>query len=421
MSFPLKRPLQGDPVIWAIFFILCIISLVEVFSAASALSYETGNFMAPFFRQLGFVLLGIVVVWVFHSIPCRFYKIVPIFLWPASIVLLILALVLGGAKNGAARWLFGFQPSEVAKGVLVITAALILSYGQTENGADKRAMKMVLVASVITCGLIFTENFSTAVLLFGTIFVMLFIGRVAMRQMGQLVAVLMAIGCFAVLIVAITPESVLTKIPVLHRAGVWVDRITAQAEGTGDFFTPAGVADTTRLMDYYHEHPQESNANIAIATCNVYGKMPGRSEQRDHLAQAYSDFIYAIIIEEMGVEGGLLVVFLYVVLLFRAGRIASRCERNFPAFLTMGLAILLVMQAMMNVLVAVGIAPVTGQPLPLISRGGSSFLITCSYFGMMLSVSRYARKNLDGKKVELLPAPSADPRAEDFQSSEGLS
>ena len=162
---------------------------------------------------------------------------------------------------------------------------------------------------------------------------------------------------------------------------------------------------------YLRTHKQEAHAAIAIATSNVVGKLPGNSEERDHLSQAFSDFIYAIIIEEMGIEGGLLVVVLYIVLLVRAGRIASRCERNFPAFMAMGLAIMLVMQAMINVLVATGIAPVTGQPLPLISRGGTSTLVNCAYIGIILSVSRYARKvpeENDKAKVNALTADAGN-------------
>ena len=155
---------------------------------------------------------------------------------------------------------------------------------------------------------------------------------------------------------------------------------------------------------------QIAHAHIAIATSNVVGKMPGNSVERDFLSQAFSDFIFAIIIEEMGIWGAAIVVFLYIVLLFRAGRIASRCEHNFPAFLIMGLALLLVVQAVMNMLVAVGIMPVTGQPLPLISRGGTSTLMSCVYIGMILSVSRYARRR-EEKAARVTPAdePDVDP------------
>ena len=411
MSLSSKRLFQGDLVIWAIYFWLCMISLIEVYSAGSSLSYTSGDFMAPLFKQAIFLGIGTVVVWVIHSIPCRFFKL-GVFLYPISIFLLILTLIIGAKENDGARWLnFGikFQPSEIAKGALVLFVALILSFGQTEKGADKRAMKIILFATCLTCALIVTENLSTAALLFATVFVMMFIGRVPTKQLGKIVGVCLLGVVLLATIVTIFPKEKLNESKLLHRASTWVDRVK---DHTSDKET---MSDTIFLRD----HAQEARAKIAIASSNMIGKMPGNSEQRDHLAQAYSDFIYAIIIEEMGVLGAVFVAFLYIILLFRAGRIASMCERNFPAYLTMGLAILLVIQAMVNMLVAVGLIPITGQPLPLISRGGTSTIINSVYFGMILSVSRYARKNLDGQKVEKLPA-SEDPQNKEFQSSEGM-
>lgn len=411
MSLSSKRLFQGDLVIWAIYFWLCMISLIEVYSAGSSLSYKSGDFMAPLFKQAIFLGIGTAVVWVIHSIPCRFFKL-GVVLYPISIFLLILTLIIGAKENDGARWLnFGikFQPSEIAKGALVLFVALILSFGQTEEGADKRAMKIILFATCLTCALIVTENLSTAALLFATVFVMMFIGRVPTKQLGKIVGVCLLGVVLLATIVTIFPKEKLNESKLLHRASTWVDRVK---DHTSDKET---MSDTIFLRD----HAQEARAKIAIASSNMIGKMPGNSEQRDHLAQAYSDFIYAIIIEEMGVLGAVFVAFLYIILLFRAGRIASMCERNFPAYLTMGLAILLVIQAMVNMLVAVGLIPITGQPLPLISRGGTSTIINSVYFGTILSVSRYARKNLDGQKIEKLPA-SEDPQNKEFQSSEGM-
>lgn len=411
MSLSSKRLFQGDLVIWAIYFWLCMISLIEVYSAGSSLSYKSGDFMAPLFKQAIFLGIGTAVVWVIHSIPCRFFKL-GVVLYPISIFLLILTLIIGAKENDGTRWLnFGikFQPSEIAKGALVLFVALILSFGQTEKGADKRAMKIILFATCLTCALIVTENLSTAALLFATVFVMMFIGRVPTKQLGKIVGVCLLGVVLLATIVTILPKEQLDESKLLHRASTWVDRVK---DHTSDKET---MSDTIFLRD----HAQEARAKIAIASSNMIGKMPGNSEQRDHLAQAYSDFIYAIIIEEMGVIGAVFVAFLYIILLFRAGRIASMCERNFPAYLTMGLAILLVIQAMVNMLVAVGLIPITGQPLPLISRGGTSTIINSVYFGMILSVSRYARKNLDGQKIEKLPA-SEDPQDKEFQSSEGM-
>lgn len=404
MDISPKRIFQGDTVIWVVFFILCMISLIEVFSAASSLSYKSGDFLSPLFKQARYIAMGTVAAWLMHGIPCRFFKLVPIIGLPLSWVLLVLTLLIGEKENEGARWLsifgFNFQPSEMAKGVTVIAVALILSRMQREKSADRHAMKSILIVAGITCLLIFPENLSTAVILFGVVFIMMVLGRIPWDQIAKLVGAGIGVLLLVITSICLLPKDTLDKNPLLHRADTWVSRLSSHN---------TEIKDTAA---YVRDNPQESHAFIAIASSNIVGKMPGNSDQRDHLAQAYSDFIFAIIIEEMGIWGAIIVVFLYVILLFRAGRIASRCERNFPAFLTMGLAVLLVSQAMINMLVAVGIAPVTGQPLPLISRGGTSTLITSVYFGIILSVSRYARKTKEETQPVAAVAGTAAPVAE---------
>jgi cell division protein FtsW len=187
----------------------------------------------------------------------------------------------------------------------------------------------------------------------------------------------------------ITPASVYNKIPGLHRVETWQSRIKGFFEDKEA--VPAAKYDIDKDAQIAH-------ANIAIATSHVIGKMPGNSVQRDFLSQAFSDFIFAIVIEELGLLGGAFIVMLYLWLLIRAGRIAKRCDKYFPAFLVMGIALLLVCQAMLNMMVAVGLFPVTGQPLPLISKGGTSTLINCAYIGMILSVSRYVIQKEEARK-----------------------
>lgn len=411
------RIFQGDKAIWVIFFFLCIISLVEVFSAASTLAYKSGSFWSPLFKQALFLGLGTLVVVGLHNVPCRWFKIVPIFFLPFSILLLVLTPLFGESTNGASRWLsFGgipFQPSEIAKGVLVTTVALILASLQAEKGADRKAFKYIMWITVIVCGLILPENLSTAALLFGVIVVMMFIGRIPFAQLGALLGVLAVMLVSVVMLLSLLPEDTNNKVydlPLLHRMGTWKNRLASHSER--DKVISPEEFDIDKDAQVAHAH-------IAIASCNKgMGKMPGNSVERDFLSQAFSDFIFAIIIEEMGLWGAGLVVFLYIVLLFRAGRIASRCERNFPAFLAMGLALLLVSQAILNMLVAVGIFPVTGQPLPLISRGGTSTLINCAYIGMILSVSRYARKTEE--PASLRGNLGKDEVAEEFRKDEGM-
>lgn len=412
----IKKHFQGDRTIWFIFFALCIISVIEVYSAGSQLSYETGNYLKPLIKQAMFLCLGSILVYVIHNVPCRFFKILPLFLWPLSVVLLIYALTSGSQINDTGRWIklpfnYTFQPSELAKGVVVLTTALILANMQHEKGADRKAIKYISIFSGIVCLLIFSENLSTAAILFTVVLLMMFIGRVPLLQIGKLLGTLVLALALVIGISSLFPKESVFHKKIFHRAETWANRLS-DYQGDAKNAKIKGVDAKTGSEKEKSEKEQRDNrqatvAKIAIATSNFgLGKMPGNSVERDYLAHAYSDFIFAIIIEETGLWGATIVAALYFMLLIRAGRIASRCERNFPAFLIMGLAILLVFQACINMMVAVGLFPVTGQPLPLICNGGTSTLITCMYFGMMLSVSRYAIKNKQNEEeAQVAPIP----------------
>lgn len=386
MSF-LNRVFHGDKVVWVVFMLLLLVSVVEVFSAASMLTYGKPNYWGPIREHSTNLLLGCIVVYAAHLIPYRFYKAVPLVLVPVSVGMLIWVLVKGAVTNGAARWIdLGFitiQPSELAKVGVIIGTALILSRLQTENGAKENAMKWVLWMTGIVCALIVSENLSTAVLLFGVVFLMMYVGRIPMRQLGKLVLVLsVAVALFASLL--LLPYKTLESIPGLDRLTTWKARFERFFEASDP--VPAAQFKIT------DENFQETHATMAIASSKVIGRGPGNSVERDYLPQAYSDFIFAIIIEELGLLGGAFVVLLYIILLVRAAKIAQKCRSYFPAFLVMGCALMLVAQATINMMVAVGLFPVTGQPLPLISRGGTSTIINCGYIGMILSVSYYTEK-----------------------------
>ena len=410
----LSNIFKGDKVIWMIFFFLCIISVVEVFSASSGLTYKSGSYMSPLVKHLGILMMGIFCMVITLNIKCKYFKILTPFMLIISFFTLIWVFIAGQSTNGAQRWvsLIGiqFQPSEIAKGTLVLATAQILSALQTDHGADKNAFKFILIVCAFIVPLIGLENLSTAALLCLVILLMMVIGRVPMRQLGKLLGVTLAfiLAVFAGVMLLGTDrgnvnsnkkmteqveqgkkeEGMLAK--VFHRADTWKSRI--------DKFTSSEeVAPSEVDLD---KDAQVAHANIAIASSNVVGKGPGNSVERDFLSQAFSDFIYAIIIEELGVEGAVGVAVLYIMLLFRTGRIASRCENNFPALLAMGLALLLVTQALFNMCVAVGLAPVTGQPLPLVSKGGTSTMINCIYVGVILSVSRSAKKKGEQGKVK---------------------
>lgn len=400
---------KGDKVIWMVFFFLCMISIVEVFSASSNLTYKSQNYMGPIFYHTLMILFGVFIAVVTLNIPCRYFKLMTPFLLIISGITLLWVLIGGESINGANRVIslpggVTFQPSEIAKGTMVLITAQILSAMQHEEGADRKAFKYILWIVVPTAALIGIENLSTAALLLVVIFLMMFIGRIPMVQMGKLVgAVTVLIAIFLTLVLTlgsigaekenstqtvetVTAHSTDTKViksgGVFHRFVTWRNRIIKHLDKKD---VPPAEYDLDK-------DAQVAHANIAIVSSNIIGKGPGQSVERDFLSQAFSDFIYAIIIEELGIVGAIFVMFLYIVLLYRTARIASRCENNFPAFLAMGLALLLVIQATFNMLVAVGIAPVTGQPLPLISKGGTSTIINCAYIGAILSVSRSAKK-----------------------------
>lgn len=413
---------KGDKVIWMVFFFLCIISTLEVYSASSSLSYKSGNFVAPILRHVGILLIGVCGMICMLKVKCKFFKLATPFILVGALLGLVWVLIAGQAINGASRWIsvlgIPFQPSEIAKGAVVLAIAQILSAMQTENGADPKAFRYICGTSIVFAFLIGVENLSTAALLCVTVFCMMIIGRVPMRQIGKLllvVFVLMVLALSAIMLMGQSiketgnkPENTLTESTqqkrkddthslanytdwIVHRVDTWKSRLTKWNDSKD-------IAPEDVDLD---KDAQIAHAHIAIASSNVVGKGPGNSTERDWLSQAFSDFIYAIIIEETGILGAVIVAFLYIVLLFRTGQIASHCENNFPAFLAMGLAIMLLIQALFNMLVAVGIAPVTGQPLPLISRGGTSTVINCLYVGIILSISRTAKKNTEQKETNL--------------------
>lgn len=384
----IKDLFKGDKVIWIIFLFLCLISIVEVFSAASTLTYKSGDHWGPITQHSVILMVGAVIVVLVHNIPCKYFSVIPFFLLPLSCILLLfvmgMGIITGDRVNGAARWMtfFGiqFQPSELAKMAVIIVTAFILSKFQEEDGANPKAFKYIMWIIGIVFLLIAPENGSTAALLAGVVFLMMLIGRVPWKQIGKLVGTVGVVLTLLVSVIVIIPPSVYENVPGTHRFSTWQSRIKGFFEDKGA--VPAAKFDIDK-------DAQVAHANIAIATSHIVGKMPGNSVQRDFLSQAFSDFIFAIVIEELGLLGGAFIVMLYLWLLIRAGRIAKRSDKHFPAFLVMGIALLLVSQAMLNMMVAVGLFPVTGQPLPLISKGGTSTLINCAYIGMILSVSRY--------------------------------
>ncbi|MBP6259935.1 MAG: FtsW/RodA/SpoVE family cell cycle protein [Paludibacter sp.] len=391
MDSLLKKYLRGDATLWIVFIMLCIVSIIEMYSASSTLAYKAANHTAPMLRHVGFLAGGALIAVLVHLIPFRYIRLISYLVLVLSVFMLILVLFKGKSENDASRWLviggFNFQPSELAKLSVIIVAADFISRIKNPKTDEKKYFWSTVIMLGIICPLILLENFSTAVILFGVVFIMMFIGRVSIKRLGILAgAILMTIILGFGAIKAIPQE----KMPkAFDRAYTWTARIDRFTENTDDEESKYEITDENR---------QVQHGRIAIARGGIFGVFPGNSIERDYLPQAYSDFIYAIIVEEMGLVGGIFVILLYLILLFRAGRIATESPTVFPAVLVIGLSLMIVIQSFVSMSVATSLGPVTGQPLPLISRGGTSILITCIYFGIIFGITRQLKE--EGQPVD---------------------
>ena len=422
--------IHGDIGIWIVFFFLCVISLVEVFSASSTLSFKNHNYMGPIGYHALMIGLGIVACIVATAIPCKYYKLLTPWLLLISFVTLIGVYIWGQSINGANRIItilgVSFQPSEIAKGSMILATAQILSATQREDGkgADSSAMPFILWLLFPMLALIGVENLSTAALLFVVIFTMMFIGRVPLPQLGKLLGfVILAVASVFFIANKLFEETDDQKDKQTTTAMAQTNPADKSADGDKEEEEDEGFIKgvfhrfltwKNRVISHYESEKVEpeiydydgnfqvAHAHFAICKAGPLGSGPGNSVERDVLPQAFSDFIYAIIIEETGLLGGAFTALLYIILLLRCRSIAKRCENNFPAFLIIGLTIMLVTQAVMNMMVAVGLMPVTGQPLPLISKGGTSTIISCAYIGAILSVSRWAKQRETANSLNTL-------------------
>ena len=403
--------LKGDRTIWAMVIILCCISLVEVFSASSRLTFGKSSFLRPIMSHSVHLGMGLLLMYAVHLFHYKWYRMLPVLLVPVSIILLAYLSVQSATSVGAERWIdlgfFQLQPSEVAKIAVIMTVAYWLSKLKPDDELSQiNTFWRIMILTGVVCLLIFGENLSTAILLAGVIFVMMILGGIAWKRLLVLSGVVAAAGVMIVVILLFVPAQTIRNSKIIpSRATTWHARLQ-------DFFQP-GSEGTPSAYEYAKlvapEKPQETHANIAIATSNVLGKGPGNSDERDYLQEASCDFIYAIIIEELGMVGGIVVMLVYMILLFRVGRIVSRCKEKYPAYLAMGLGMLLGLQAFINMSVAVGLFPVTGQPLPLISKGGTSVLMTSFCIGMLLGISNTLDKEAMGEQAlgtdNDIPAP----------------
>ncbi len=367
--------LKGDKTIWLIVGILTVISLLVVYSSTGTLAYKArgGNTEYYLIKHGSLAVVGLVLMYFVHHLPFRYFsRMAQIGLW-VSVPLLVYTLVKGTNLNEASRWITipiinqTFQSSDLAKLALIMYVARMLARKQEEIKSFKEAFVPIILPVGIICALIAPANLSTAMILFMTCLIVMFIGRISMKYIGLLVITgMVSIGSFVFVSYQLD----------LFRAKTWVSRV-----------------DNFLNSDASEEAYQAQQAKIAIATGGFIGKGPGKSTQRNFLPHPYSDFIYAIIIEEYGLLGGAFVLLLYLGLLYRVIRIVIKTPQAFGALLAIGLALSLVIQALVNMAVAVNLFPVTGQTLPLLSMGGTSILFTSIAIGIILSVSRESEQD----------------------------
>jgi cell division protein FtsW len=381
----LRNKTQGDKVIWAIVVVLSLVSLLVVYSATNSLAYKLykGNTFIYLFKQFAFITLGIIIVYFAHRVNYTIYSRVAKMLFYISIVLLIYTLFFGTKINDGSRWIklpiinLTVQTSDIAKLALFMYLSRLLSKKQHVIKDFKKGFIPMMIPIVVICGLIAPANLSTALLTGATSMLLLFIGRVSFKHIA-LVAATVTIPVIILIAIAGAyydkEEGKMKELPAVLSAGrvpTWIKRVQD--------FMYAGKAEAPY---------QVQQAKIAVAKGGLFGLGPGNSEQRNFLPHPYSDYIYAIIIEEYGIIGAAFIVFIYMVFLFRSIRLFRKCPYAFGAFLALALSFTLVIQAMTNMAVNVGLFPVTGVTLPLVSMGGSSFLFTCLSIGIILSVAR---------------------------------
>lgn len=388
---PFNKLFQGDRVIWVIVLLLSLTSLLAVYSATGTIANSKygGNNTYVLLRHAVTLLIGLGAVFVTHRLKYTYYSRVFQIALVLSIPLLVYTLFLGANLNDARRVVhilgISFQSSDFAKIALIGYIARELTIRQDQIKSFKGAFLPLMLPILFVVGLIFPENFSTAGILFASCMVLLFVGRINIKYLLIFFAAAIVIVSIYIIIVVNFAED-------KGRIGAWANRVESFFSSDDKEMSSEDMARLEDGGDY-----QSLQAKIAIAGGGFLGKAPGRSTQRNYLPHPYSDFIFAIIVEEYGLLGGIFVVMLYLILLYRAVRIMVTIPQSFGGFVAFGLAFLLVTQAMVNMGVAVGVFPVTGQPLPLVSMGGSSMLFTGCAFGIILSVSKEINRNNERK------------------------
>ena len=397
----LRSRTRGDKVIWTAVFLLAIVSLLVVYSSTGLLAYKMykGNTEVYLFKQFAFIVVGVAIIYFAHEVNYTIYSRVAKILFLLSIPLLLYTLFFGVKLNEGSRWIrlpiinLTFQTSDLAKLALFMYLSRLLSKKQDVIKDFRNGFIPVIMPVAIICLLIAPANLSTALLIGATSLILLFIGRVSAKHLLLTVAVALVpvIILVGAAMIRHSSNGGATEKPrteghsrLFIRVDTWISRV--------ETFIYGGI-------DNDENNYQTNQAKIAIAKGGILGLGPGNSQQRNFLPHPYSDFIYAIIIEEYGLVGGIFIMLIYLVFLLRSIRIFRRCPFAFGAFLALGLSFTLVIQALANMAVNVNLFPVTGVTLPLVSMGGSSFLFTCLAIGIILSVARNVEQ-LEGSAHE---------------------
>jgi len=371
MNTWLDKHFRGDKVIWVVVMLLALLSILAVYSSTGTLAYKNqhGNTEYYLLKHFFILFLGFGLMYFAHLVRYTVYARFANIVIAVAIPLLFFTLAMGTNRNEASRWLtlpiinLSFQTSDLAKLALILFVARALSIRQDNIRDFKSAFVPIMLPVLVTCALILPANFSTAAVLFSTSIILMLVGRISIKYIASLVGIgIVVLALFISISLAIGEPG---------RISTWFARIETFVGGKEG-------------SDSY----QSQQAKIAIAKGGLMGVGPGNSSQRNFLPHPYSDFIYAIIIEEYGMIGGAMIVVLYLVLLFRAVQIVRNSPKAFATFAAIGCAFSLVFQAMINMAVTVGLFPVTGQPLPMLSMGGTSIWFTSIAIGIILSVSR---------------------------------
>ncbi len=392
---------RGDKVIWAVVVLLALVSLLAVYSSTGLLAYKMykGNTEIYLFKQFAFIIAGVMIIYFAHMVNYIIYARVAKILFLISIPLLIYTLFFGVKLNEGSRWIrlpivnMTFQTSDLAKLALIMYISRLLSRKQDQIKDFKKGFLPVILPVAVVCLLIAPANLSTALLIGATCMMLMFIGRISGKHLLLTVGIVM-IPVMLLIVAAVFRHKTIEPSTASHqpsshsrlliRVDTWINRVENFMYGTKE--------------DKADDNYQVNQAKIAVANGGWIGLGPGNSRQRNFLPHPYSDFIYAIIIEEYGLIGGAVIMFIYLVFLFRSIRIFKKCPFAFGAFLALGLSFTLMIQAIANMAVNVNLFPVTGVTLPLVSMGGSSFLFTCLAIGIILSVARNAEK-VEGEKM----------------------